>query len=162
MTVDFKDGNPKDLVGQTKAQLWLIPPAASISLAEALTDGARKYQPYNWREKGVRTSVYLSAAQRHILAFLDGEDVAADSGVSHLGHAMACFAIVLDSMAQGNVVDDRPTKGKASELLEAVHQKAVAKTVKPIPVDLDHQFRMARFNILRNNYFTNLDKGFDN
>jgi hypothetical protein len=160
--MDRKDTNPKDLVGQTKAQLWLIPPAATIALAEALTDGARKYQPYNWREKGVRTSIYLSAAQRHILAFLDGEDVAADSGVSHLGHAMACFAIVLDSMAQGNIVDDRPTKGKASELLEAVHKKRVAKTIPATTIDPSLFSRMPNLNALRTNYFNNLDKGFDN
>ncbi len=123
MTVDFKDGNPKDLVGQTKAQMWLIPPAAKISLAEALMDGAKKYEPYNWREKGVRASVYLSAAERHIMSYLDGEDHAKDSGVHHLGHAMACMAILLDAISLGNLVDDRPLAGQASSLLESVHKK---------------------------------------
>ncbi len=124
-----KDTNPKDLVGQTKAQLWLTPPAAKIALAEALTDGAKKYGPYNWREKGVRASVYLSAAERHILSWLDGEDNASDSGVHHLGHAMACYAILLDAISQGNVVDDRPFKGRASKLLEEVYKKNEAKKV---------------------------------
>jgi hypothetical protein len=130
VTIDnTKCTNPKDLVGQTKAQMALIPPAAKIALAEALMDGATKYQPYNWREKGVRASVYLSAAERHMMAYLDGEDNASDSGVHHLGHAMACFAILLDAISLGNVVDDRPTKGKAGELLEAGYKKREAKKV---------------------------------
>ncbi len=125
--LEIKDTNPKDLVGQTKAQMHLIPPAAKIALAEALMDGAKKYQPYNWREKGVRTSVYLSACERHLMSYLDGEELAKDSGVHHLGHAMACLAILLDAVALGNVVDDRPLKGKAPELLEEVNNKNVNK-----------------------------------
>lgn len=127
---NVKDTNPKDLVGQTKAQMWLTPPAAKIALAEALMDGAIKYQPYNWREKGVRVSVYLSAAERHIMDFLDGQDYAEDSGVHHLGHAMACFAILLDAISLGNVVDDRPPKGRAPQLLEEVNQKRSSKQVE--------------------------------
>ncbi len=129
-TPTTKDTNPKDLVGQTKAQMWLTPPAAKIALAEALMDGAIKYQPYNWREKGVRVSVYRSAAERHIMDFLDGQDYAEDSGVHHLGHAMACFAILLDAISLGNVVDDRPPKGRAPQLLEEVNQKRSSKQVE--------------------------------
>ncbi len=125
--METKDTNPKDLVGQTKANLFLIPPAAKIALAEAMMDGAAKYQPYNWREKGVRISVYLSAAERHMLAFLDGENNAPDSGVHHLGHAMACFAILLDAISLGNVVDDRPLEGRASSLLEEGYRKREQK-----------------------------------
>ena len=127
---DVKDTNPKDLVGQTKVQLWLTPPVAKAILADALTDGANKYGPYNWREKGVRATVYLSAAQRHIDAFLDGEDVATDSNVHHLGHAMACFAILLDAISLGNVVDDRPAKGSVSEEFEAIKLKNEARNAK--------------------------------
>lgn len=122
-----KDTNPKDLVGQTKLQTWLVPPSAKIALAEALTDGAHKYGPYNWRENGVLASVYISAAERHFMDYLDGQDVAADSGVHHLAHAMACCAILLDAIAQGNIVDDRPIKGAAPALLEAIHLKNVEK-----------------------------------
>lgn len=125
--MELKDTNPKDLVGQTKAQMWLIPPASKIAEAEAMTDGAKKYGPYNWREKGVRVSVYISAIERHLMDYLDGQDVAEDSGVHHLGHIKACCGILLDSIAQGNIVDDRPIKGKAAELLEEVKRKAETK-----------------------------------
>ena len=118
-----KDTNPKDLIGQTKLQTWLVPPSAKIALAEALTDGANKYGPFNWREKGVRATVYIAAAERHVMSYLDGEDSAEDSGVHHLAHAMACFAILLDAIAQGNIVDDRPIKGASPALLKAIHLK---------------------------------------
>lgn len=117
---DVKDTNPKDLAGQAKAELWLIPPVAKAWLAQAFKDGARKYEPYNWREKGVRTSVYLSAAGRHIDAYLDGEQVAPDSKVHHLAHAMACLAILLDAEAQGNLVDDRPLPGQVTALYQLI------------------------------------------
>jgi hypothetical protein len=127
LTIDLKDTNPKDLVGQTKAQMWLIPPASLIAEAEALMDGAVKYQPYNWREKGVRASVYISAIDRHRMAYLDGEDFAEDSLVHHLGHIKACCGILLDAIAQGNLVDDRPVKGKASSLLKDLHARQEKK-----------------------------------
>jgi hypothetical protein len=128
--VDIKDTNPKDLVGQTKAQMWLIPPASKIAEAEAFMDGSRKYGPYNWREKGVRISVYLSAMERHIMSFIDGEDVAEDSLVHHLGHVKACCGILLDAIAQGNVVDDRPIKGHAPRLLKELHARQEDKQLK--------------------------------
>lgn len=126
-----KDTNPKDLVGQTKAQMWLAPPAGKIAMVEAFMDGAKKYEPYNWREKGVRSTVYVSAIERHLMDYIDGQDLASDSQVHHLGHIMACCAILLDAISLGNIVDDRPSKGRASEILEEVHKKNEAKNMLP-------------------------------
>jgi hypothetical protein len=125
-TKDTKDTNPKDLLGAKKPDLSLIPPVASIHLALALMNGEKKYGAYNWRTKGVRLRVYIAAAMRHLKCFLDGEDYALDSNVHHLGHAMACEAIALDSIALGNAVDDRPLPGKASALIEECYQKILA------------------------------------
>lgn len=113
--------NPKDLVGRAKIDLSLFPPAGFIHGAHAFMDGARKYGPYNWREKRVSARVYLSAAMRHLNDFLDGEDRALDSEVNHLGHAIACCAIILDAFETGNLIDDRPVKGVAASLLEALN-----------------------------------------
>jgi hypothetical protein len=112
------DTNPKDRVGVTKPQLHLVPPAAMIHAAEAMRDGAAKYGPFNWRTKAVRSTVYVSAALRHLLAYLDGEDVSADAKVKHLGHVIACCGIVLDAEAVGNLIDDRPTPGTAARLMD--------------------------------------------
>lgn len=73
-----------------------VPPVALVELAKAMQDGARKYGRFNWRETGVSRADYYSAIMRHLLAWMQGEDVAADSGVSHLGHIMANCAIMLD------------------------------------------------------------------
>lgn len=110
--------NPKDLVGIKKAAVHLVPPALRLLAAPAMQDGAEKYGPYNWREKAVKMSVYLAAAQRHIDAYWDGEELAEDSGIDHLSHAAACLAIIADARAIGKLVDDRPVPGGAPKLLK--------------------------------------------
>jgi hypothetical protein len=83
-----------------------------------MQDGARKYQAFNWRTKKVVASIYMSAAQRHLLAWFDGEDNASDSGIPHLAHAKACLGILIDALETGNLVDDRPALGAAARILE--------------------------------------------
>jgi hypothetical protein len=112
--------NPKHNVGVTKAPLSLNPPVASIHQSLAHYDGMLKYGPYNWRATPVNARIYLEAAMRHIASYLDGETTATDSGVHHLGHVMACAAIVLDAESLGQLIDDRPVAGKSAELLEYV------------------------------------------
>jgi hypothetical protein len=62
-------------------------------------------------------TIYLSAALRHILALIDGEDIAEDSGFRHEAHAAACLGILLDAKETGNLIDDRPQKGCAGRLI---------------------------------------------
>lgn len=109
--------NPKDLVGIKKPAIWLVPGAGLIHTAKAFEDGAKKYSPYNWRERDVRATVYISAALRHIYSYLDGEDIASDSNVHHLGHAAACAFILLDAASTGNLIDDRPKPGSFADLI---------------------------------------------
>ena len=54
----YPDGNPKTAQGALKVPLHLVPPSAMHYLALAFRDGATKYGPYNWRDKGVSASVY--------------------------------------------------------------------------------------------------------
>ena len=110
--------NPKDRVGQTKPPLHLIPPAAEILEAMVMALGARKYGPFNWRSSKIKASVYVGAAKRHLAQWLDGQDDDAESGVSHLAHARACLGILLDALATGHLVDDRPPPGAAHALIE--------------------------------------------
>lgn len=110
--------NPKDLLGIKKVQLGLLPAAGKIYGALAMTDGAAKYGPYNWRDKKVRMTIYLDAMERHILALRDGEDCAQDSGCPHLGHIIACAAILADAVEGDFLVDDRPLKGPAQTTLD--------------------------------------------
>jgi len=112
------DDNPKTKFGLTKPSMSAVPPSALIPLMEAMADGKNKYGLMNWRDKSVSSSVYYDAALRHLMSWYDGEDIAQDSGVHHLGHAMACMAILLDAMHVNNLNDNRPTKGRFSEVVK--------------------------------------------
>lgn len=109
--------NPKDAIGITKPDLTLVPPASNLYQSQAMQDGARKYGPYNWRSNPVKFMIYLAAAQRHIAQLIDGEDFDPISGVHHAGHALACLGIIADARETGNLVDDRPVKGPAGEMI---------------------------------------------
>lgn len=115
--------NPKDLLGFKKPPLRLVPAALIIQTARAMALGAKKYGPYNWRDKKVRRTVYLEAAMRHILCALDGEDLDPESGVPHEAHAAACMGIILDAMQIDAMIDDRPLPGAAAKLISAHTEK---------------------------------------
>lgn len=115
---ELLDTNPKTAYGAMKPPLSLVPRSALIHTAMAFKDGASKYGPYNWREKAVSVMTYLKAAERHHAQFLDGSDYDKKSLVHHLGHAMACYAIILDAMEVSNAIDDRPPKCDTTALLE--------------------------------------------
>jgi hypothetical protein len=102
-----KDTNPKDTIGVTKLPLGIVPATALAEESLAFLNGALKYGKSNWRNCGVRASIYLDAAARHIRAWEDGEEVDAE-GVPHLGSARACLGIIIDSRACGKLNDDRP------------------------------------------------------
>jgi Domain of unknown function (DUF5664) len=102
--------NPKDLIGSTKVSISKFPTVALMHGAMALMDGAEKYGPYNWRDKDVIASIYVDTAYRHLMDWFEGQEKASDSKVHHLGHAIACLAILLDAQATGNLIDDRPLK----------------------------------------------------
>lgn len=109
--------NPKDLIGNKKPSLSPIPVVSLLHLGAAMADGERKYGLCNWRENEVLSSVYYNAALRHLMSWWDGEQRADDSGVHHLGHAMACLAIILDAESINKLSDDRPIPGKFSDAL---------------------------------------------
>lgn len=119
--------NPKDRIGQTKPQLHLVPASLGIRVSQAMSDGAKKYGAYNWRTKKVLLSVYISAAKRHLDSYFDGEDCARDSGISHLAHAAASIAIIIDALETGNLTKDRPPKGCAADLIDEITAANAAK-----------------------------------
>lgn len=101
--------NPKDVIGRSKIDLSAWPSAATIHGSHALMDGRSKgYPAWNWRDAPVNASVYAAACERHLADWFNGQDNAEDSGVHHLGHALASLAIMVDAMEHGTLVDDRP------------------------------------------------------
>lgn len=141
MTEAYPDNNPKTVLGVTKAPLHLVPPSVVQALAEAFADGARKYGPYNWRDKTVSSSVYIGAAKRHIDAWWDGEAVSRDAGVHHLAHALACLAIIVDAETVNKLNDDRPTPGAAADLQEAYANKNKKQEPKQLELPAEHPLR---------------------
>lgn len=112
-----KQSNPKDVIGSTKLPIHLWPQSATAMGCLALMYGALLYGRSNFRHAGVRASVYFDACQRHLIKWFEGEDADEDSGLSHLAHALACLAILVDAQAAHKLTDDRNTKGGVSELL---------------------------------------------
>jgi hypothetical protein len=107
---ELKDTNPKDAVGTGKTPFSTIPSEVIAELGLVMLEGARKYGRHNYRVSGVRASVYLDAAIRHLTRWWEGEDMDPDSGMPHLIHVMACCAVIRDSQVFGNWIDDRPPK----------------------------------------------------
>lgn len=121
-----KDTNPKDAIGDKKVPLWLCSPIAKAHWAVAQFVGMIKYGAWNWRSAGIRSSIYLSAMQRHLDAYMSGEEVDPTDETSHLGHIMACAAILIDAKAAGKLNDDRPPSVGLRETYAAV-EKQMAK-----------------------------------
>ena len=103
-----KETNPKDAVGVRKAPFSTIPGAVLAELGCALLEGARKYGRHNWRESGVRASVYYDAALRHLLDYWEGTDSDGESGLPHITKAIASLTVLRDAQIQNRCVDDRP------------------------------------------------------
>ena len=112
-----KDTNPKDAIGSDKMPLHLWPNTATVLGTLGLLDGAAKYGRSNYRVMGVRASIYYDALRRHVDAWFEGEDIDPDSGIPHLGHALACLAILVDAEAAGKLTDDRMYPGGYRALL---------------------------------------------
>ena len=124
----YPDNNPKTAVGVSKAPLHFIPPVALVHLGLAMENGGGKYGLMNWRKHTVSASVYYDAMLRHLLEWWDGEDAASDSKVHHLGHVMACAAILLDAAETTRLNDDRPDdEGQVAYLLERVRKSRERK-----------------------------------
>lgn len=136
--------NPKDLVGQTKLDLSLIPETLLVEVGLAFYEGALKYGRFNWRMRPVKASVYLSACDRHTLKFKAGEDRDKLTGTHHLAYAICCLSILFDATKYGTMIDDRPPRGRLNPDISAeldsevmkriVHLKDLFKNEKP------HQF----------------------
>jgi len=90
---DSQGLNPKDIVGAKKAPLGFVPPALYIGAAEGMAIGADKYGPFNWRgHLPIQYMTYVEAMLRHLLALVDGQDLAEDTGVHHLKHVLPAAA----------------------------------------------------------------------
>lgn len=129
-----KDSNPKDAVGSTKVGLSNVSLPVLMEIAAGMTEGALKYGRHNYREIGVRNSVYFDATIRHLFAWWEGEDIDPDSGLSHVTKAMTSLCVLRDAQIRGKVFDDRPrgTDGFIRELNDKV-KAMIDRVPEPVP-----------------------------
>jgi len=114
--------DPKKVAGALKLDYTNLPPSFIAEVARAINTGAVKYGRYNWRLSKVELLTYVSALKRHIDLFLEGQDVASDSNMMHLGHAGATIAVLIDAIYCGTLVDNR---GPVNELALARLEKTM-------------------------------------
>jgi len=119
-----KATNPKDAVGTWKWRHFTSIPMTVLSyLGAAMLEGAIKYRRHNYRESGVRASVYVDAAMGHIVQYWEGEDFDEDSHNLHVIKAMASLAVLADAIIEENIIDDRPPRAdlnKARSQLQGI------------------------------------------
>lgn len=107
-----KATNPKDAVGVRKAPMSAVPANVMAEVGLAMLEGACKYGRHNYREAGVRGSVYYDGVMRHIMDWWEGQDIDPDSGMNHITKAITSLVVLRDAMHQGKWTDDRPPPSK--------------------------------------------------
>jgi hypothetical protein len=137
-----KPSNPKDIIGSNKIPLGLVPASTMALLAIAHAEGNLKYGLVNWREAGVRFSIYIDACLRHIQKLKEGEWADPETHVPHLGNAMTCLSIITDAYYCGKLIDDRPKEAPATQVMEdmaevLLHLKKLHADKKPVDYFVD-------------------------
>lgn len=95
-----------------KSELDLIPLEPLYMIADVLTFGAKKYGRNNWRMNNVPEFSRLYASiLRHLMAWNDGQDNDAESGLSHLAHASTQLMFLLYHTIHSPSKDNRFSKG---------------------------------------------------
>lgn len=125
-TASVNPPNPKQRYGDLKPNLALVPGSAVVYMALGLGVGGRKYGPFNWRDMPVEARTYVAACMRHLTAWFDGEELDPEEGTPHLGHAMACLAILVDAYECGKLIDNRPSPGPSGAMIRRLSAAAAA------------------------------------
>jgi hypothetical protein len=101
--------NPKHIQAMKDGKIPMEYLVYSVLADDAICHkhGGDKYGVRNWQEQDILFSTYEGAILRHFLAYVGGENIDPDSGLSHLTHIRACCAVVLDAINHGTLIDDR-------------------------------------------------------
>jgi hypothetical protein len=99
-------GTKKD---QGKPPLKFLTKAFLFGVASAHMFGAKKYGDWNFR-KGLEYTRLTDSAMRHLIAFLDGEDLDPESGLPHVHLAGANINMLCDMIENKPELDDRYKK----------------------------------------------------
>jgi hypothetical protein len=78
-----------------KPRWSLVPEGVMADYIKVLEFGAAKYAPDNWKHVPDATIRYYDATMRHMDAWWRGEAKDAETGSSHLAHAMCCITFLM-------------------------------------------------------------------
>lgn len=114
MTLHHNTGKMGRKFDAGKAPHSLIPVESLHAQATIHGHGADKYGRDDWRKGMPHTRLY-DAIQRHLQAWLAGEDTDPDSRHPHLWHAITSLGMLLWMVARRPELDDRwsTTRGRA-------------------------------------------------
>ena len=90
-----------------KPRMDLLQLEVEKELAKVLTYGLKKYPNLdNWKNVNNAESRYFAALLRHLTAWQSGEELDAESGLSHLAHAGTCLHFMIYFDLQKKKVDN--------------------------------------------------------
>lgn len=89
-----------------KPRFELLSSIALEEISKVMGFGAKKYGDNNWRG-GFKYTRLISAALRHIYAYLKGESKDPETGLSHAAHAACCLMFLLEFEVTKPELDDR-------------------------------------------------------
>ena len=84
----------------------LLPVESLAEIARVLEFGAKKYDAWNW-SRGMKWLRLWNACIRHLFAWVAGENIDPETGLSHLAHAGCCILFMLSYEQTGRGEDDR-------------------------------------------------------
>lgn len=103
-----------------KPDFSLLSPLAITYLVSVLDKGKIEYDAHNWR-KGIDQTRLISAAMRHLFAFLGGQDNDPETGLPHMAHVMCCAMFSLELQVSANDKDTRYNLSREQlDLLESM------------------------------------------
>lgn len=94
-----------------KLRYSLVSVHALKELVKVLEFGAKKYDSWNW-SKGLSWTECYDSLDRHMKAWLGGEDKDPETGLSHVAHAMCNAMFLVHFIITGAGRDDRPAAQK--------------------------------------------------
>ena len=93
--INLTDTDQSAKADKGKLELSLVNPQLVKAVAEVRMYGTEKYgDSENWRK--VEPKRYIDALYRHLLAYIEGNEVDEESGLSHLAHMACNLSFLLD------------------------------------------------------------------
>lgn len=103
----LKLSNQEAKADSGKLELTLVNPALIKEVAKVRMYGTKKYgDSENWRK--VEPRRYINALYRHLIAYVEGEEIDSESGLSHLAHMACNISFLLDEkyLTQHDVITE--------------------------------------------------------